>query len=59
MAKNSTAHKVNSYCTLAISTAHFVSENTILGPGSRSSKVIQGHRLWYQLKACMRLPISV
>jgi len=46
MAKNSTAHKVHSYCTLAISTAHFVSENTILGPGSRSSKVIDFGTNW-------------
>ena len=33
IAKNSTAHKVNSYCTLAISYCTFcVGKHTILGP---------------------------
>jgi len=32
--KNATAHKVNSYCTLAISYCTFyVGKHTILGPG--------------------------
>jgi len=34
IAKNSTAHKVNFYCTLAISYCTFcVGKHTILGPG--------------------------
>jgi len=38
LAENATAHKVNSYCTLAISYCTFcVGKHTILGPGLQRS----------------------